>query len=111
MTPNIGERGAVITGIGQSDVGRRLFRNPLDLTLDACLDAIADAYCAATPERQPIARAYLRENLRFALDDRAAEGLRTYYREAAGLGLVSERRQAVVTAEDYREAEFDGAGV
>lgn len=40
---NIGERGAVITGIGQSDIGRRLFRNPLDLTLDACLDAIADA--------------------------------------------------------------------
>ncbi|MEY2433379.1 MAG: hypothetical protein QOC92_3104 [Acidimicrobiaceae bacterium] len=39
----VGERGAVITGIGQSDVGRRLFRNPLDLTLDACLDAIADA--------------------------------------------------------------------
>jgi chorismate dehydratase len=57
----------------------------------AHLDAIADAYCAETPERQPIARAYLRENLRFALDDRAAEGLRTYYREAAGLGLVRER--------------------
>ncbi len=38
-----GERGAAISGIGQSDVGRRLFRNPLDLTLDACLDAIADA--------------------------------------------------------------------
>ncbi|HEY4375956.1 MAG TPA: thiolase family protein [Acidimicrobiales bacterium] len=33
----------VISGIGQSDVGRRLFRDPLDLTLDACLDAIADA--------------------------------------------------------------------
>ena len=40
---NIGERGAVISGIGQSDVGRRLFRNPLDLTLDACLAAIDDA--------------------------------------------------------------------
>src|SRR2546423_15493291 len=34
---------AVISGIGQSDVGRRLNRDPLDLTLDACLDAIADA--------------------------------------------------------------------
>lgn len=33
----------VISGIGQSEVGRRLFRDPLDLTLDACLDAIADA--------------------------------------------------------------------
>ena len=38
-----GERGAVITGIGQSDIGRRLYRPPLELTLDACLAAIADA--------------------------------------------------------------------
>jgi acetyl-CoA acetyltransferase len=37
------ERDAVISGIGQSEVGRRLFRNPLDLTLDACLAAIEDA--------------------------------------------------------------------
>jgi acetyl-CoA acetyltransferase len=37
------ERDAVISGIGQSDVGRRLHRNPLDLTLDACLAAIDDA--------------------------------------------------------------------
>jgi acetyl-CoA acetyltransferase len=40
---SIGERGAAITGIGQSDVGRRLNRSPLGLTLDACLEAIADA--------------------------------------------------------------------
>ena len=39
----IGERDACISGIGQSDVGRRLHRNPLDLTLDACLEAIEDA--------------------------------------------------------------------
>ena len=39
----VGERGAVISGIGQSDVGRRLNRSPLWLTLDACLEAIADA--------------------------------------------------------------------
>ena len=32
-----------ITGAGQSDVGRRLGRDPLELTLDACLAAIADA--------------------------------------------------------------------
>ncbi len=37
------ERRACITGIGQSDVGRRLFRDPLELTLDACLAAIEDA--------------------------------------------------------------------
>jgi chorismate dehydratase len=55
------------------------------------LDEIADAYCADEPERQPVARRYLRENLRFALDNRAVEGLRTYYREAAALGLVTDR--------------------
>jgi acetyl-CoA acetyltransferase len=43
MSTLAGERGAVISGIGQSDVGRRLHRHPLDLTLDACLEAIADA--------------------------------------------------------------------
>jgi acetyl-CoA acetyltransferase len=37
------ERRAAITGIGQSDVGRRLNRDPLELTLDACLAAIEDA--------------------------------------------------------------------
>ncbi|HZJ25715.1 MAG TPA: thiolase family protein [Acidimicrobiia bacterium] len=37
------ERSAVISGAGQSDVGRRLFRDPLELTLDACLAAITDA--------------------------------------------------------------------
>jgi acetyl-CoA acetyltransferase len=37
------ERSAVISGIGQSDIGRRLYRNSVDLTLDACLAAIADA--------------------------------------------------------------------
>jgi acetyl-CoA acetyltransferase len=37
------ERRAAVTGIGQSEVGRRLGRDPLALTLDACLAAIADA--------------------------------------------------------------------
>lgn len=41
--PVRGERTAAITGIGQSDVGRRLWREPMDLTIDACLEAIADA--------------------------------------------------------------------
>src|SRR5918996_8796 len=34
---------AAITGVGQSDVGRRLGREPLGLTVDACLAAIEDA--------------------------------------------------------------------
>ena len=37
------ERRAAFTGIGQSDVGRRLGRDPLELTLDACVNAIDDA--------------------------------------------------------------------
>jgi acetyl-CoA acetyltransferase len=37
------ERRAVISGIGQSDIGRRLGRTGIDLTVDACLAAIADA--------------------------------------------------------------------
>ena len=41
--PEVLERKAVISGAGQSDVGRRLYRDGLDLTLDACLDAIGDA--------------------------------------------------------------------
>lgn len=39
----IGERKAIISGIGQSAVGRRLGRSPLDLTLDAILEALDDA--------------------------------------------------------------------
>src|SRR5438477_4204633 len=37
------ERRACISGAGQSDIGRRLGRNPLELTLDACLAAIDHA--------------------------------------------------------------------
>ena len=37
------EKRAAFTGVGQSDVARRLGRDPLELTLDACLAAIADA--------------------------------------------------------------------
>ncbi|AFM17709.1 acetyl-CoA acetyltransferase [Mycolicibacterium chubuense NBB4] len=37
------ENRAVISGIGQSDIGRRLGRDELDLTIDAALAAIADA--------------------------------------------------------------------
>lgn len=37
------ESRCAITGIGQSDVGRRLGRDPLELTLDACLAAVDDA--------------------------------------------------------------------
>jgi acetyl-CoA acetyltransferase len=37
------ERRACISGVGQSDIGRRLFRDPFELTLDGCLAAIEHA--------------------------------------------------------------------
>ncbi len=37
------EKNAAITGLGQSEVGRRLNADPLALTIDACLAAIKDA--------------------------------------------------------------------
>jgi acetyl-CoA acetyltransferase/uncharacterized OB-fold protein len=37
------EHDSVLSGIGRSDMGRRLMRDPLSLTMDACLEAIADA--------------------------------------------------------------------
>ncbi|CAB4364013.1 MAG: thiolase family protein [Actinobacteria bacterium] len=42
-TPVIGERNAVISGIGQSAVGRKLGRTGISLTVEAALAAIADA--------------------------------------------------------------------
>ena len=42
MTAALARR-ACITGAGQSDIGRRLGRDPLELTLDACIAAIEDA--------------------------------------------------------------------
>jgi len=37
------EHRAVLSGIGRSKIGRRLMVDPLSLTVDACLEAIADA--------------------------------------------------------------------
>src|SRR4051794_23202856 len=37
------EHKAVLSGIGRSAIGRRLMRDPLSLTVDACLAAVADA--------------------------------------------------------------------
>ena len=37
------EHRAVLSGVGRSAIGRRLMRDPLSLTIDACLEAVADA--------------------------------------------------------------------
>jgi predicted solute-binding protein len=60
----------------------------------AHLDEIGAAYCAGDPGWIPVAQQYLRENLTYDLSERSMEGLQTYYREAAELGLV---RPAVET--------------
>jgi chorismate dehydratase len=52
-------------------------------------DALADAYVSGTPQYRDLARHYLRENIRFDLTDRMLDGLRTYYREAASLGVIA----------------------
>jgi chorismate dehydratase len=54
----------------------------------AASDAIADAYCEGHPARQAIARRYLREHVKYELSDRALEGVRAFYREAAAVGIV-----------------------
>jgi acetyl-CoA acetyltransferase/uncharacterized OB-fold protein len=37
------EHKAVLSGVGRSDIGRRLMRDPMSLAVDACLAAVADA--------------------------------------------------------------------
>jgi chorismate dehydratase len=59
----------------------------------AASDSIADAYCG--PERAALGRAYLRENIQYELDGRAAAGLLRYYELAALHGLVDAARAPV----------------
>ncbi len=42
-SPDRFEHRAVLSGVGRSAIGRRLMREPLSLTVDACLAAVADA--------------------------------------------------------------------
>ena len=51
-------------------------------------DEIANAYTPGDQARQAIGRRYLRENIRYDLPPRALQGLETYFRFAAELGLV-----------------------
>jgi chorismate dehydratase len=56
----------------------------------AASDAIADEYCG--PERAALGRAYLRDNIQYVLDERAASGLAKYYELAALHGLIESVR-------------------
>jgi chorismate dehydratase len=52
-------------------------------------DDVAAAYYAGDPARQSVAKRYLRDNIRYFLGQEELEGLRTFYRYAAELGLVT----------------------
>ena len=58
----------------------------------AASDAIADAYCGAA--RATLGRVYLRDNIKYTLDDRAAAGLQKYYDLAAKHGVIERVRPA-----------------
>ncbi len=101
---DLGEAWTAMTGLpfvwafwsGRSDAVDRTVVRRLQQARErglAASDAIADAYCAGDPARQPVARDYLRNNMRYDLDDRAVRGLEMYFREASALGLVRGPRQ------------------
>jgi chorismate dehydratase len=50
---------------------------------------VARAYYPGDPQRQAVAARYLRDNIRYRVGDAELEGLRTFYRYAAELQLVS----------------------
>jgi chorismate dehydratase len=52
-------------------------------------DGVADAYYPGEPGRQAAARRYLRDNIRYVLGEDELEGLRTFYRYAGEIDLVS----------------------
>jgi chorismate dehydratase len=56
----------------------------------AASDRIAEAYCG--PERSPLGRRYLRENIYYTLGEREQAGLRRYYELAEKHGIVDSVR-------------------
>jgi chorismate dehydratase len=54
-------------------------------------DRIADAYCG--PARAALGRSYLRDNIRYTLDDRAVDGLMRYYELAEQHDVVDAARE------------------
>lgn len=81
------EQRSVISGIGRSDIGRRLMRDPLSLTIDACMAALADA----------------------GLDVGDIDGLSTYPGQA-GMGMSEGGVTAVEEALRIRPTWINGGG-
>jgi chorismate dehydratase len=63
----------------------------------AASDAIAHAYCG--PERAALGRVYLRDNIRYVLDEREAAGLQRYYELAARHGVIDKVRALAFVGE------------
>ena len=82
------EHRAVLSGIGRSRIGRRLMVDPLSLTVDACLEAVADAG--------------------LALED--IDGLSTYPGYAAGTGMSEGGVTAVEEALRLQPTWINGGG-
>jgi chorismate dehydratase len=70
---------------GPDDV--RALQTARDRAVDD-LDAVADWYYRAEPQKVPVARRYLRDNVKYRFDGEEVEGLRRFYRAAAKLGIV-----------------------
>jgi chorismate dehydratase len=101
---DLGERWTSLTGLpfvwafwaGRPEV---LSRPALAALVDArdrgvaASDEIADAYCGAS--RAALGRAYLRDNIRYRLDGRAAAGLAKYYELAARHGVIDAAQQPI----------------
>jgi len=87
LTDDRFEHRAVLSGVGRSAIGRRLMVNPLTLTVDACLAAVADAG--------------------LTLDD--IDGLSTYP-GAAGIGMSEGGITAVEEALRLRPTWINGGG-
>jgi chorismate dehydratase len=94
---DLGERWAAMTGLpfvwafwaGRASGISREARSALIHARDegvAASDRVADVYCG--PERAALGRAYLRDNIRYTLDERAALGLRRYFELAERHGVV-----------------------
>ena len=87
-SPERFEHRSVISGVGRSAMGRRLMVNPLSLTIDACLAAVADAG--------------------LTLDD--IDGLSTYPGAAAGTGMSEGGVTAVEEALRLHPTWINGGG-
>ena len=98
---DLGEEWAAMTGLpfvwafwaGRPDVVQTAHVEALQAARDAgvqALDAIVERFVPPTGEddHAEVARAYLRENVKFSLDDQGRAGLKKFFNAAADLGIV-----------------------